>query len=218
MDSTALVVIGSTVLLTIGTAIGGIFVTLINVWLSERIKKANQDEIERLKIDLGKAAFEYQTRFARLHERRVGVIAELYQTLVATEMAFNTAMFPLREGPPEEEIDRQLEKDKIAAVDAMNRFVECFRANEVWLDEALASRIEALERALREAWGQFTNPGPLEGRAWRREAWRRVASTEVPPMKAEIRDAMREMLGVVPEPPEPTPEPSAPWWRGWWPW
>jgi hypothetical protein len=206
MDSTALVAI----LTTVGAVIGGILVTGVNAWLADRIKVANQASIEQLKNDLSRAAFEYQTRFARLHERRVGVIAELYQALVATEMAFNEAMVPWREGPSDEEIDRRQEENNRAAVDAMNRFVECFRANEVWLDESLACRVETLQRAFRDAWWQFVDPDPAEGEARQRgDVWGRVSSTEVPPMKAEIRDAMREMLGVAPALP-PSAEGTAP--------
>jgi len=57
------------------------------------VKADHQRDIERLKADLARdtevaraqlsaIAFERQTRFSRLHERRVEVIADLYRRLV----------------------------------------------------------------------------------------------------------------------------------------
>jgi hypothetical protein len=147
------------------------------------------------------------------------VIGELYQTLVATERALSEAMLPLRVGPRDEDkARREADERNSAAVDALNRFIECFRANEVWLDESLASHVDTLQRALRDAWWQFTHPDPTKGEATQRgEAWDRVTAAEVPHLKDGIRAAMRELL-------EPSLLPSAetasarPGWRAWWPW
>lgn len=190
MDSAALVAIGT----VIGTALGGIFVTVINAWLAERIKTANQRDIERLKIDLGRAAFEYQTRFARLHDRRIAIIGELYEALVATERAFHAAV-GLWRAESSKESERRQERDTQAALEAMTRLDTCFRANEVWLDEPLARHLATFEQRLLDAWVQYSDPDPKRVSAEQRtDAWLRVVETEVPPLKDEIRAAMRERL------------------------
>src|SRR5688572_7593932 len=98
MDSAAWVAVGA----FLGTSVVGILVALINVWLAEGIKTANQksiegiktanqEGIERLKDDL--------TRFSRLYERRVEVLAELYRRLVVVESALKVALDPRGSGP-----------------------------------------------------------------------------------------------------------------------
>jgi hypothetical protein len=142
-------------LLTVGLIVGlGTLVSgLVTMLITERtkagyqldleaVKDANQRSIERLRTDLGRetetirtqlsaVAFEHQTRFSRLHERRVTVIAELYRRLVVAERAFNAALVPLRIGSSDEAIQIKKDADERAAVEAGTAFIESFEEGRV---------------------------------------------------------------------------------------
>lgn len=178
----------------------------------EGVKADYQRDVERLKADLAQnaeiarahlnaAAFERQTRFARLHERRVDVVDELYRCLVVAEGSFGRALTMYREGRSEEDIQLKTEQDAKNAVEAFSAFTDYFREHRIWLDEALCERIDALVTTLHEAWYQFHDPDEARGRTREMSAaWRRVRD-EVPAIRAEIERTMRIMLGVL-DPPE----------------
>src|SRR5689334_18017653 len=59
--------------------------------LKSELARVLAKETEALKSQLAIASFEHQTRFSRLHERQVNVIAKLYRRLTNAEVAFKRA-------------------------------------------------------------------------------------------------------------------------------
>ena len=198
----------------LAVALFGGLVTLVNMWLTERVRTANQTaieevkaayqhgieeakaeyqrDLERLRSELNALSFEHQTRFVRLHERRVDVIAEMYRLLAIAEVAFQPAIAPARWG--ENAAQEKILEDRREAATAGNAFEDFFRVNRLWLDDDLSSSLDNLAQHFRKACFLYDNkdrrPDPEE--AWE-SAWRQVTE-DVPKTRAEIEAAMREML------------------------
>lgn len=84
------------------------------------LKTKSDAVIEQLRSDLQIRSIEHQVRFARLHEKRATVIAELYGHLVETLWEAESFLSPMEwDGEP----DKQ-EKHRVA----MNKLVDFFRA------------------------------------------------------------------------------------------
>lgn len=214
-----------------GAALG----SLISLIITDRLKARYQADLEdskneyqrdlaRLKLELDRSAdsfraqlgavsFEHQTRFSRLHERRVLVIDDLYKRLVRTEGAFSRAVMIYRSGSSQEAIEEEQRTDEAAAVDAANDFIAFFRENRIWLEPQLVTDIDRLVEAFRDAWFKYTTPREERGQArdWS-EAWR-LFNEGVPKIRAEIERTMRAMLDA-PTPSheirEPSPAQAAP--------
>jgi hypothetical protein len=68
--------------------------------------KADADlEIERLKSNLQKTAIEHQVRFAKLHEKRAEVVADLYKYLVDAQQAGERFVFVDGYAEPKERLE-----------------------------------------------------------------------------------------------------------------
>jgi hypothetical protein len=167
----------------------------------ERVKAELGRETEALRAQLGMLAFEHQTRFSRLHDRRVEVVAELYRKLVLAEDAFSKAIDPIDLGTPLEEIEHRRKEKDTEAVTTVNEFLAYSRMHEVWLTDEIGQTVGNLGRAFREVWHLYVEDR-RGGGDWP-AAWRRVGS-EVPQLKTEIRNAMRAVLGEPPRLPPST--------------
>ncbi len=60
------------------------------------LKGSQEKELERLRSDLRMAAFQRETRFAKLHEKQLEVIAELYRRLCSAHSAMSTLLLPIK--------------------------------------------------------------------------------------------------------------------------
>ncbi len=150
----------------------------------------HSQEIEHLKADIRAAAFESETRFVRLHDKRVKIIAELYKLLARTAVAFESWMAPLSFGT------ETMEEKARSATDAANAFFAFFDENQIYLDVALCDLILRLRDAFRRAWADFgAGFNTPKGRQWV-EVWQKFQS-EIPPLRTEIEGRVRVMLGVI---------------------
>ncbi|MDA1062205.1 MAG: hypothetical protein O2895_04770 [Chloroflexi bacterium] len=149
-------------------------------------------ELERLRVQLGMAAFEHQTRFARLHERRFDVLNETYVRLVAAHRAFHSLTAPLQlAGEPPEEV-----KAKEAA-DAGNEFIKYFEENRIWLPGEICDDIDGFARMLRNVGVDFSMRKDLP------EAWRQIRKAmtdDVPRLKRSIEERARTLIDPMPAP------------------
>ncbi len=148
-------------------------------------------EIERLKADLRAAAFEHETRFARLHEKRIEIVAELYRKLAIVEDALNDVLHPIQPGSKE---DHKL-RTRQAAIEAQ-AFFKFFNENRVFLDDQLCGLILEIKEKLRRISAEFAGAfdfaeSPSTDEQWT-EAWK-LFSTDVPPLRSEIEQRARKM-------------------------
>lgn len=187
---------------TIGTGVAGYVVrSLIGLWITRDIEQYKTSlatehsvAVERLKADLRAAAFEHETRFARLHEKRVEIIAELYKKLAITEDAFQDVLHPIQTGTRDDH-DRRIREAQVLAVN----FFQFFNENRVFLDDKLCGLILTLKEKLRRISAEFVSAfgfseASLPADQWK-EAWK-LFSTDVPPLRTEIEGRVRQMLGA----------------------
>lgn len=59
------------------------------------LQATHDRELEKFRADLRLAAFEHETRFAKLHEERAKVIADLYKLLVQAQFGFEELLIHL---------------------------------------------------------------------------------------------------------------------------
>jgi len=100
--------------------------------------------IERLRSDLQTRAIEHQVRFARLHEKRASLIADLYGHLVETLWEVESFLSPMEwAGDPPKREKHQT---------AMNKLVDFFRffdKHRIYFPEALCRSLEAIAMRVR---------------------------------------------------------------------
>ncbi len=168
-------------------------------WMSQdlesfkaRLRASHDAEIERLRADLRAVAFERETRFARLHQRRAEVLVELYKRLVSAYSSFVEMVSILQVG---DEGDRKKRVEK--ARNDGNSFFAYFHENYIYFDDSLCVVLEKLEKKFRSAWSEFTvfpDLKPATGEEWHK-IWKDF-SQEVPPLLREIHKRFRKLLGV----------------------
>ena len=64
-----------------------------------RLSTEHAVEIERFRSDVRLAAFQRETRFASLHQKRAEVVAYLYKLLVGTERSAQSLISPVKWTP-----------------------------------------------------------------------------------------------------------------------
>jgi hypothetical protein len=147
-------------------------------------KTKNDIEIERLKTELKRVAFEHETRYARLHERRAEALEELFKRLVKANRAvsarFRTGHFA---GEP------SLDEQSVQAAEAANQFIDWFSENQLFIDDGLREKIWRINTHF---WDVWKTTGPMSGE----ERSRIIANffKETPALLDEIRAGILEML------------------------
>lgn len=169
--------------------------------LRAELRVAADREVEALKAELRVAAYTREVRYARLQERRMDVVSELYANLVATELDLGSLVKPFQlVGEPPEGAKQS------AAAASANRFMAHYRQNRIFFSEDVCQAIDALAEHHYQAWVGFTTWRPewvqqepslaKEAFAARQQAWATV-SKEVPAARKVIEKSMRELLGVL---------------------
>jgi hypothetical protein len=151
--------------------------------------------IEKLKADLRAAAFEHETRFARLHERRVEILAELYKKLAITEDSFIDVLHPVQRGSKEDH-NKRIRDAQVGAI----KFFEFFNENRVFLDEDVCELIVTLREKLRRTSAGFAGAFGYEDMTPNAQEWadtRKLFLAEVPPLRTQIDARVRKMLGAL---------------------
>jgi len=67
-----------------------------------RLKAETDQKLEELRNSFRMRAFEHETRFLRLHEKRAEILAELYKKLVEAASAARVFVVPINLGTDEE--------------------------------------------------------------------------------------------------------------------
>lgn len=162
------------------------------------LRATNEKELERLRADLRIAAFQQEMTFAKLHEKRALVIAELYKRLVVSEEAVTDLLLqPVRFTPGS--LD---EGKEFAAVEAIRAFLQHYRENQIYFDESLCSHLHSFITQLSNAWDEYQvkvrDSQNHMGRLFSLENNWKTMSKEVPPIRQEIERTFRTLLGIAP--------------------
>jgi hypothetical protein len=165
-----------------------------------QLSAASNSAAEQLKHELHIVATEHQVRYAKLHERRAEVIAELYGFLVEAHWASQTfvSVFDLAGEPPNDE--------KYAA--AMNKAAEFYRffdKNRIYLPPELCQTLEDFVRKIRKpviGFGVYVDKNdehlPDFARRDKLEAWIKASEyfdKEIPIARTALESELRTILG-----------------------
>jgi hypothetical protein len=115
-----------------------------------QLKGQADTEIEKLKSALSMAAAQHQIRFSTLHEKQAEIVAKVYAALreaIAALSGYTKAFEPVG-GPPKEERRK-------SAAKAANEFTKLYSANQIFMPEAAAAKLDAINEELRTAFVRF---------------------------------------------------------------
>lgn len=174
-----------------------LFVTILTSILSSGVfaavaKYLLSIELEHLKSDLSNAAFQKQTTFARLHEKRADIIAELYAKLVAVHRAMVIMV-------DQDEFDGKVSRKATKAGSAFHYYYD---VHQIYFDKPLCELLESFDRNVVDALVvHYTNPTDGEEgqdrRARRKDALQQLVK-QVAPIRKEIEGTFRKLLGLSP--------------------
>lgn len=194
----------SDVVSTLG-AFGGVLAflaTLLLAWITSRSNKSldafkgeQAERIEHLRADLRAETFRSEAQSARLQERRVDALADVYVKIVAAESAVDLL-------GDLQNLARYSAATSGQARQAVLDLRDSVRKNRVWLDQALSTELSALEDALTRAWMTLdvlkssgeANVEPE--RTLPEDVWPQVRAG-IPAAKAAIEQRLRRVLGVL---------------------
>ena len=155
------------------------------------LKKTHATEIEQLKSDLKSTAFERQTRFAKLHETRAEVVAELYKLLVVAD----SAVRKLLDVEPSE--NEEYKRMFVETGKKTTEFSNFFEERRIYFDEELCKLIDTHTSNFSQAW---LYGSPFAERIFGDREVIKKQLTElieaIPAVRHAIEKRMREMLGV----------------------
>lgn len=186
-----------------GLALGAISYvakSILQQWLSARLdahknqlRYESELELERLRTDLHKEAFEHQVRFSRLHDRRAEVIAEVYARLDRLHLAFRRWASLMKPG----NVDmKQLADD--AAI-AFNEFTDYYYPHAIWLTEETCESINRIVSKLHEIYVDISfdvdeKGFPRDKRLWL-DSYKKL-NEEVPQARRLLDKKFRALLGM----------------------
>ena len=154
-------------------------------------------QAEKLRADLKAIAFERETMFSRLHQRRFEVIEELYRLLAQAQQAFAELVSPMSYtgGPSQEDKMR-------AAGNSGAEFLRFFDQHRLFLEDSLCEEITKLRNELKDIWITFVVYGDDDPdlrkeklKKWK-EAWEKMEKV-VPGLRRDIEQKMRTALGIT---------------------
>ena len=158
------------------------------------LKTSHDTALEHLRADLRIQAFERETTFSRLHDKRVQVIEELYKRIAAVSLAMNRLMsdIQVKEGA-------SLEERAQIAADAADDFLEYYLFHQIYFDQTLCDTLQAFNEKMRSAWDTFNMSKMVEiqgasGHELRQTAWKTI-SEELPTIRQAIEKTFRNILG-----------------------
>jgi hypothetical protein len=178
---------------------------LIKTIVSHRLSKQAEEfkvqlesraavEVERLKASLQLVATEHQIQFAKLHEKRALVIAELYTRLIETHRTAGEFIF----GDVQ---DSERSAKAQEAVWDLYRFIEL---NRIYMPETVCALVDKFESKLRKSvlfansyWTRIKNPTPQTEEQRNKvllEACE-VLESELPNLLKELQTDFRKLLG-----------------------
>jgi len=185
-------------------AVTGILLYVFQKVIDERVEK----RLEKFKTSLQSAAFEHETRFAKLHEERAKIIVELFKLLVIVERSLISSSQGIHLNA-----DSKLPRN-VAIQDSKNifegaiksfvNFQNYFDENRILLSEPLCRKIGELNQQYSDTLSDlegsfdFVTPDsgglpPAIGSLW--SAQRKV-KVIIPPIKRDIEQELRNVLGV----------------------
>lgn len=164
-------------------------------WLLRSLfSQALARDIANFKADLQSTTFKEQHRFQNLHAKQAEVVSDLYSRIVQAERKMGQLTARFR--PVSEDLGSQ----KKAAALACDSFANFYRQHRLYLPEATAVKVDELSDLFISLYIDIdtAQPGdeyqPANAKDWA-EA-NRCMETQVRPVKQELENQFRKILGV----------------------
>ncbi len=192
-------------------------VFLAKSWISERLKNAikheydqkleslkavlkseHDIELERFRSQLSISATEHQVRFANQYDQMAIVIAEIYRQVSVMYSAVANYIKPVEFSADGPQCERRVKVNRILA-----EFSDYFYVKRIYLPTDTAERVEQFRNKLYDVAQEFANkveiPKERTGN-WEDMAWSKTwdaLTREIKPLRAELEDEFRSLLGVT---------------------
>jgi len=163
-------------------------------WRDNQSYKAKLDkDIESFKADLRAAAFQREVKLTALHTRRGTVLSILAGLLADSEQKLKNLTFTITSsGMPSKE-DRFAEY-----LHAFEKFRTYFRRHRVYLSPKVCEGLDTVILAFVESHVEFEEgvlgPSIPDSKAWIKAS--KLATEEIPHIRADIENEFRTLLGV----------------------
>jgi hypothetical protein len=149
-----------------------------------RLSAQYQTEVEKFRSELSQRAFENQTVFLRLYEKRLEIVQRLYELLIAAEKALPSGTVNIMTPAGNESFDAWGRK--------YSDFSDYFESHKLYISEELCTKIKDLQNALAgrglEVYG-MGDPGGSEERQQLRLDFEKL--------KGEIESEFRRIVGTI---------------------
>jgi len=182
-----------------------LFKTATGHWLSKsvdlyksQLESQTQQEIESFKNELRRSAFEHETRFKRLDERRAEVVAEIYRQLsVVVREADSCLRFPM---PQFAEVvhDENFKK----AHNALIEFHDYYDAHRIYLESNIVAKLDELCNTTWACVARYdltralSDPKDYKSIVESVEAETKNSLSTVPDIRRELEREFKRILGV----------------------
>lgn len=151
---------------------------------------------KKIEISFQRSLFVYQTRYAKLHEKRAEVVAETYARLARVEKSFRYLLDPL----PAQLTGESRDTRATATADVANEFMRYVDENRIFLDKDVCEMLIRFSKELYEIYKPFMIARMFPSNTYDinlHEGWSRgidKLNTEIPILRKEIEDQFRAML------------------------
>jgi len=157
------------------------------------LKVRHEVEIERLRADIRQIAFQRETTFAKLHEKRAAVIAEIYAKLARVHIAMShlVAVLPIADVSNKDETEAE-------ALRAGQDFSEYLNRNLIYFDKSLSNLLTSFDEKMVEAFNTHRNT-PM-AKTDRLKSWltiQTILELESKKIREEIEHNFRQLLGLT---------------------
>jgi hypothetical protein len=154
-----------------------------------KLAAASAVEIERLKSDLQKTAFEHQVTFGKLHAERAEIIKNLHTRLISLKKAAVGYGSSVGDENPEVGKKRMNELR-----DAIGTLLDAMERDRIFLSVALSEKIENLAKKILIPVIKFLHPGSPSKESWT-DVWS-TAESDIQKIQLDLENEFRSILGV----------------------
>jgi hypothetical protein len=158
----------------------------------EQLRRTYGEEIERIRSQLQKNAFEHQTRFTWYHQRKAELIANVYSLLNDVSEHVTEMVSPVQYGGERQAAHAQ------KTIDLYNKLASEYYGQKIFLEKDICEKIEAILKSIKKAISDFRLSQDPAIRM--RELWGEAYKTmdkAVPPLRAELEETFRVMLSKI---------------------
>lgn len=162
----------------------------------EAAKRVYTEEIERVRAELQRAAFEHQTRFSWYHQKKAELIANVYRLIQDVSEYVKEMVSPMQLGG-----DEPRRKHIDETITTYNELAREYFGKKIFLEREICEKIESILSIIKAAitdWRISQDPG-FKGKEsiilWNK-AYKSMLN-EVPPLLSDLEQAFREMLTKI---------------------